>query len=561
MTRNIFISYSHDSDSHKSKVLKLADKLNKEGLNCDIDLYYQNPIEGWPKWIINMINKSDFVIIVFSRGYYEKLDRYFFESNIGKGVVFEMSYILQELYSNKTVNKKFIPIVFESKHEKYITKVFNPYTYYNLSSNEGYLMLYRHLTGQKLYTKPNKGEINYLGSMNDSENELFNTENSNIDIAVITDTAKIELTIDGDFDDFSYECKEKLLKSISILLEMDEIDINIKRIKRGSIKVLIELPIHKALELEEKISFGFLKVHNIIQAEIVLENSTIRQLKTLKQATAHDTSSLDKYLQEIGKVELISPMEEVVLARRVRAGDTEALSRLVKANLRFVVSVAKQYQNQGISLPDLINEGNLGLMKAAERFDETRGSKFISYAVWWIRQAILQSLAEQSRIAHLPVNKIGSISRINKAFARLEQEFEREPSSQEIADSLEMVTEDIKEALKSNERTLSMDTPISTVENNNMYEVLQSTDTPSQDRNLINESLAYEIERALSTLSPRESKILKMYFGLGIKHPYTLEEIGEELNLTRERVRQIKGKAIKKIKFTARSKILKKYLE
>ena len=213
-----------------------------------------------------------------------------------------------------------------------------------------------------------------------------------------------------------------------------------------------------------------------------------------------------------------------------------------------------------MSLPDLINEGNLGLMKAASRFDETRGFKFISYAVWWIRQAILQALAEQSRIVRLPVNKIGSINRINKAFARLEQTFEREPTSQEIADLLEMIPEDVKESLRTNGRTISMDAPISTDEENNMYDVIQSNDTPSPDKTLIRESLAYEIERALNTLSPREAKVLKLYFGLGMKHPFTLEEIGEELRLTRERVRQIKEKAIKRIQFTTRCKILRTYL-
>jgi len=286
----------------------------------------------------------------------------------------------------------------------------------------------------------------------------------------------------------------------------------------------------------------------------------MRQLKITKQVTNRDTPSLDKYLQEIGRVDLISPEDEVVLARRIKSGDAEALRKLVNANLRFVVSVAKQYQNQGMSLPDLINEGNLGLMKAAQRFDETRGFKFISYAVWWIRQSILQSLAEQARIVRLPVNKIGSINRINRAFARLEQEFEREPSSQEIADMLEMMQEDVKEALKTNGRTVSMDAPISSEEDNTMYDVLQSGDAPSPDKNLINESLAFEIERALSTLSTRESKVLKLFFGLGMKHPFTLEEIGEELNLTRERVRQIKEKAIKRIQFTTRCRILKSYL-
>ena len=291
-----------------------------------------------------------------------------------------------------------------------------------------------------------------------------------------------------------------------------------------------------------------------------LPGPVMRQLKITKQVTNRDTPSLDKYLQEIGRVDLISPEEEVQLARRIKANDPDALGKLVKANLRFVVSVAKQYQNQGMGLPDLINEGNLGLMKAAQRFDETRGFKFISYAVWWIRQSILQSLAEQARIVRLPVNKIGSINRINRAFARLEQEFEREPSSQEIADMLEMIPEDVKESLKTNGRTISMDAPISSEEENTMYDVMQNPDTPSPDKNLINESLAWEIERALCSLSPRESKVLKLYFGLGMKHPFTLEEIGEELKLTRERVRQIKEKAIKRIQFTTRCKILKTYL-
>jgi RNA polymerase primary sigma factor len=286
----------------------------------------------------------------------------------------------------------------------------------------------------------------------------------------------------------------------------------------------------------------------------------MRQLKITKQVTNRDTPSLDKYLQEIGKVDLIPPEEEVALARMIKSGDTDALRKLVKANLRFVVSVAKQYQNQGMSLPDLINEGNLGLMKAAQRFDETRGFKFISYAVWWIRQAILQALAEQARIVRLPVNKIGSINRINKTFARLEQEFEREPSSLEVAEVLDVLPEEVKEALKTNGRTVSMDAPINNEEENSMYDILQSPDAPSPDKNLINESLAYEIERALNTLSPRESKVLKLYFGLGMKHPYTLEEIGEKLCLTRERVRQIKEKAIRRIQFTTRCRILKTYL-
>ena len=286
----------------------------------------------------------------------------------------------------------------------------------------------------------------------------------------------------------------------------------------------------------------------------------MRQLKITKQVTNRDTPSLDKYLQEIGKVDLITPEEEVMVARQIKAGDKEALAKLVKSNLRFVVSVAKQYQNQGMSLPDLINEGNLGLIKAAQRFDETRGFKFISYAVWWIRQAILQSLAEQARIVRLPVNKIGSINKINRVFARLEQEFEREPSSQEIADVLQVAPEEVKEVLKSNGRTVSMDAPISGEDDNNMYDVMHNDDNPSPDKHLMNESLTYEIERALSTLSPREAKVIKLYFGINLKHPLTLEEIGEELSLTRERVRQIKEKALKRIQYTTRSKILKTYL-
>ena len=286
----------------------------------------------------------------------------------------------------------------------------------------------------------------------------------------------------------------------------------------------------------------------------------MRQLKITKQVTNRDTPSLDKYLQEIGRVDLITPEEEVSLARKIKKGDHEALAKLVRANLRFVVSVAKQYQNQGLNLPDLINEGNLGLIKAAQRFDETRGFKFISYAVWWIRQAILQALAEQARIVRLPVNKIGSINKINRVLARLEQKFEREPSAQEIADVLEVASEEVKEVLKSNGRTISMDAPISNEEDNNMYDVIQSDDTPSPDKLLINESLTYEIERALSTLAPRESKVIKLYFGISLKHPLTLEEIGEELGLTRERVRQIKEKALKRIQYTTRSKILKTYL-
>ena len=286
----------------------------------------------------------------------------------------------------------------------------------------------------------------------------------------------------------------------------------------------------------------------------------MKQLKIVRKITNRQSQSLDRYLQEISKVDLITADEEVKLAQRIREGDQMALEKLTKANLRFVVSVAKQFQHAGFSLGDLINEGNLGLIKAAKRFDETRGFKFISYAVWWIRQAILQSLAEQARIVRLPVNKIGSINKINRVFARLEQEFEREPSAHEIAAVLEVAPEEVKDVLKNSSRTVSMDAPISSEEDNNMYDVMQSNDAPSPDKLLINESLTYEIERALSTLSPRESKVVKLYFGINMKHPLTLEEIGEELGLTRERVRQIKEKALKRIQYTTRSKILKTYL-
>ena len=286
----------------------------------------------------------------------------------------------------------------------------------------------------------------------------------------------------------------------------------------------------------------------------------MRQLKIIKQVTNRETPSLDKYLHEIGKVDLISAEEEVELARRIKQNDAQALDRLIKANLRFVVSVSKQYQNQGLSLPDLINEGNLGLIKAAQRFDETRGFKFISYAVWWIRQSILQALAEQARIVRLPLNKIGSINKINKAFAELEQKFEREPSVPEIAVVLELAPDDVKEAIRSSGRHVSMDAPLTPGEDGSMDDVMLSMDSPSPDKGLITESLRKEIERALSTLTYREASIIRLYFGLNGKHPHTLEEIGETFNLTRERVRQIKEKAIKRLKHTTRSKILKTYL-
>ena len=286
----------------------------------------------------------------------------------------------------------------------------------------------------------------------------------------------------------------------------------------------------------------------------------MRQLKITKQVTNRETASLDKYLQEIGKVELITAEEEVELARRIKAGDKEALEKLTKANLRFVVSVSKQYQNQGLSLPDLINEGNLGLIKAAQRFDETRGFKFISYAVWWIRQSILQALAEQSRIVRLPLNKIGSINKINKAYAKLEQQHEREPDSLEIAEMLDIPESEVKESIRNSGRHISMDAPLIQDEENTLYDVLRSDETNTPERELMVESLRKEIDRAISTLTPRESDVVRLYFGLNSKHPMTLEEIGEKFDLTRERVRQIKEKAIRRLKHTSRSKILKSYL-
>jgi RNA polymerase primary sigma factor len=287
----------------------------------------------------------------------------------------------------------------------------------------------------------------------------------------------------------------------------------------------------------------------------------MRQLKITKQVTNRETPSLDKYLHEIGKVDLLTPDKEVELAKRIRKGDREAFEQLIKSNLRFVVSVAKQYQNQGLSLPDLINEGNLGLIKAAQRFDETRGFKFISYAVWWIRQSILQSLAEQARIVRLPLNKIGSINKINKTFNQLEQEFQREPTTKEIAEMLAMSPEVIEEAMKASGHHVSMDAPMRDDDGgNNMYDVLLNIDTPSPDRGLLNSSLQQEIERSLATLSDRESDILRYYFGLNGTRQHTLEEIGEVCGLTRERVRQIKEKAIKKLKNNYRNKLLKSYL-
>ncbi|WP_158993522.1 RNA polymerase sigma factor RpoD/SigA [Mucilaginibacter sp. L196] len=285
----------------------------------------------------------------------------------------------------------------------------------------------------------------------------------------------------------------------------------------------------------------------------------MRQLKITQSITNRESQSLDKYLHEIGKVDLITAEEEVILAQKIREGDQAALERLTKTNLRFVVSVAKQYQNQGLTLGDLINEGNLGLIKAAKRFDETKGFKFISYAVWWIRQSILQAIAEQSRIVRLPLNQVGSLSKISKAFSKLEQEFEREPSPEELADILETTVDKISDTLSNSGRHVSMDAPFVTGEENTLLDVLENHE-PNTDSNLINESLSEEIKRSLSTLTEREREIVVLFFGLGASSPLSLEEIGEKFNLTRERVRQIKDKALQRLRHTSRSKILKSYL-
>jgi len=285
----------------------------------------------------------------------------------------------------------------------------------------------------------------------------------------------------------------------------------------------------------------------------------MRQLKITKSITNRESASLDKYLQEIGKEDLITVEEEVELAQRIRKGDQKALEKLTRANLRFVVSVAKQYQNQGLSLPDLINEGNLGLIKAAEKFDETRGFKFISYAVWWIRQSILQALAEQTRIVRLPLNQVGSLNKINKAFSRFEQENERKPSPEELADTLDLPAEKVADTLRVSGRHISVDAPFVEGEDNSLLDVLVNDDSPIADRSLINESLVTEIERALSTLTERERDIIRLFFGIGCQD-MTLEEIGEQFGLTRERVRQIKEKAIRRLRHTSRSKLLKTFL-
>lgn len=288
----------------------------------------------------------------------------------------------------------------------------------------------------------------------------------------------------------------------------------------------------------------------------------MRQLKIAKQVTNRETASLDKYLQEIGRVEMVTADEEVELARRIRQGDKAALERLTKANLRFVVSVSKQYQNQGLSLPDLINEGNMGLIKAAERFDETRGFKFISYAVWWIRQSILQALAEQARIVRLPLNKIGTINRINRAFSELEQKYERPPTADELADFLECSVNDIRQSLANSGRHISMDAQLveGDESSSSLYDVLANDSLPTPEDGLAVESLRKDIERSLSTLTTREGDVVRMYYGLNGKAPLTLEEIGERFDLTRERVRQIKEKAIRRLRHTSRSKMLKSYL-
>jgi len=286
----------------------------------------------------------------------------------------------------------------------------------------------------------------------------------------------------------------------------------------------------------------------------------MRQLKITKSITNRETASLDKYLSEIGKEGLITAEEEVQLAQKIKAGDQNALEKLAKANLRFVVSVAKQYQNQGLSLPDLINEGNLGLIKAAQRFDETRGFKFISYAVWWIRQSILQALAEQSRIIRLPLNQVGSLNKISKEISRLEQMFQRLPSSDEIADALDLPEEKVADALKISTRHFSVDAPLVQGEDSSFLDVYVNNESPNADSGLIYESLSKEIQRSLSTLTERERDIINLYFGIGISHGLTLDEIGTKFDLTRERVRQIKEKAIRRLKHTARSKLLKSYL-
>ncbi len=286
----------------------------------------------------------------------------------------------------------------------------------------------------------------------------------------------------------------------------------------------------------------------------------MRQLKITKSITNRESRSLDKYLQEIGKEDLITAEEEVELARKIKQGDQIALEKLTRANLRFVVSVAKQYQNQGLTLPDLINEGNLGLIKAAQRFDETRGFKFISYAVWWIRQSILQAIAEHSRIVRLPLNQVGSLNKLNKAFSKLEQEFEREPTEEELAQILDLSEDKVKDSIQISGRHVSMDAPLVSGEESTLYDVMENKDSIKADNSLIKESLQTEIERTLDTLSEREKEIIILYFGIGMNHGLTIDEIGEKFDLTRERVRQIKEKALKRLRQSSRSKLLRSYL-
>jgi RNA polymerase primary sigma factor len=287
----------------------------------------------------------------------------------------------------------------------------------------------------------------------------------------------------------------------------------------------------------------------------------MRQLKITQSITNRESASLEKYLQDIGKEDMVSPQEEVILAQKIRNGDRLALDKLTRANLRFVVSVAKQYQNQGLSLPDLINEGNLGLIKAAQRFDETKGFKFISYAVWWIRQSILQSIAEQSRLVRLPLNQIGAINKVKKALSKLEQQYQREPSPDEISEAVELSRDQVNDVLRVGNRPVSMDAPFDNNEDNNtLLDVISDTELPTADSLLIDESLSEDINRSLNTLSKREAEIIKMFFGIGTKHSMSLDEIGMQLSLTRERVRQIKETALRRLKHNSRNKLLKSYL-
>ncbi len=287
----------------------------------------------------------------------------------------------------------------------------------------------------------------------------------------------------------------------------------------------------------------------------------MRQLKITQSITNRESASLEKYLQDIGKEEMVTPQQEVELARRIKEGDQAALDKLTRANLRFVVSVAKQYQNQGMTLPDLINEGNLGLIKAAQRFDETKGFKFISYAVWWIRQSILQSIAEQSRLVRLPLNQIGAMNKVKKALAKLEQVYQREPSPEEVSEVVELSRDQVTDVLRVNNKPISMDAPFDNNEDNNtLLDVMSNAEDPSADSSLMSESLTEDINRSLTTLSKREAEIVKMFFGIGIKHSMSLDEIGMQLHLTRERVRQIKETALRRLKHNSRNKLLKSYL-